>query len=167
MSDAQKKAMLPPESLQDYLNDGRPADKNAPKTCVVDGKYVRPLRDYLVLLDAEREQRVLLTDSIATAVKDKKLVEDALAEARKQEEGCKKDIDTSKSDLAKFERERDAVAAYLKAIEGTLASVQTEITRFIETNKAMAGQIAKFQLEAARLIDQRTHAMAQSGAGRQ
>ena len=44
--------------------------------------------------------------------------------------------------------------------------MQAAIARFIEKNQAMAGQIAKYQLEAAERIDQRTRAMAQSGAGR-
>ena len=153
MSDEQKKAMLPPnpEALKEFLKDGKPAEKDDPKDCVVDGIYVRPLRDYRVLLGAEREKQVLLTDTIATALKDQKLVEDALAEGRKQEEACKKEIDTSKNDLANVGRESDDVAAYLKALEDALASTQTTITNFIETNKAMASQIAKYQLEAARL----------------
>jgi hypothetical protein len=167
MSDEQKKAMLPPDSLHEYLKDGRPAEKDDPKNCVVDGKFVRPLRDYRVLLDADRERYVLLTNSFATAAKDKKLIDDALADAQKQEEACKKDIADSTSDLEKFSRERDVVAAYRDAIKESLASAEAAITRLIDTNKAMAGQIAKFQLEAARRIDQRTRAMAQSGAGRQ
>jgi septal ring factor EnvC (AmiA/AmiB activator) len=108
-----------------------------------------------------------LTNSFATAAKDKKLIDDALADAQKQEEACKKDIADSTSDLEKFSRERDVVAAYRDAIKESLASAEAAITRLIDTNKAMAGQIAKFQLEAARRIDQRTRAMAQSGAGRQ
>jgi hypothetical protein len=46
-----------------------------------------------------------------------------------------------------------------------LAAVRADIARLIETNKAMAGRIAKMQLEAVRRIDERTRAMAQSGAG--
>ena len=101
------------------------------------------------------------------SAKNLKLIDDALAEGRKQEEACKKDIDASKIDLAKCVSERDSVAAYLKALGDSLTSAQTAITQLIETNKDVAGQIAKYQLEAARLIDQRTRAMAASGAGRQ
>jgi hypothetical protein len=169
MSDEQKKALLSafsPETLKEYLKDGRPSAKDDPKECVVDMKYVRPLRDYRFLLDAEREKIVLLTDSLATAILDKKLVDDALAEAKKQEEACKRNIGTATQDLAKQGLVRDGVEAYRKSLDENLTSVQTAIARFIDSNKVMAGQIAKFQLEAARLIDQRTRAMAQSGAGR-
>ncbi len=59
------------------------------------------------------------------------------------------------------------MATYHEALDKELAAVNAEIARLIETNKAMAGRIAKLQLEAARRIDERTRAMAQSGAGGQ
>jgi hypothetical protein len=167
MSDEQKKAMLPPDSLKEYLKDGKPAEKDDPKDQVVDGKFIRPLRDYQILLSAERDKHVFLYNSIATAEKDKKLIDDALAAGQKQEEACKKDVDTAKGDVVKWNGERATVAAYRDALKESLDSVQATISKLLDSNKAMAGQIAKFQLEAARLIDRRTRAMAQSGAGRQ
>ena len=74
LSDAEKKALLPADSVAEYLKDGRPAAKDDPKECVVDGKYVRPLRDYDVLFRADQEKRILLTDSTVAATWDKNLV---------------------------------------------------------------------------------------------
>jgi hypothetical protein len=167
MSDEQKKAMLPPENLKEYLKDGKPAEKDDPKDQVVDGKFVRPLRDYQILLSAERDKHVFLDNLNATAKRDKKLIDDALAEGQKQEEACKKDVDTAKNDLEKWNGDRAVVAAYRDAIKESLDSLQAKISEYLDSNKAMAGQIAKLQIEAARLIDRRTRAMAQSGAGRQ
>ena len=87
LSDEEKKAMLPADSLPEYLKDGKPAAKDDPEERVEDGKYVRPLRDYQVLFSADRAERTLLADQIDAATRDKKLVEDALAEAKEAGRG--------------------------------------------------------------------------------
>lgn len=169
LTDAEKKALLPtlpPESLQEYLKDGKPAEKNDPADRVVNGKFVRPVIDYGVVFTSERDQRILLVDSIEAVAKDMQLVQAALVEARAQEEACKRNIDSTEEELKKMTQERDVVGTLHQKLEKSLDAVQKYITRLTETNQAMAGQIAKFQLEAARRIDERTRTMAQSGAGR-
>lgn len=166
MDDAQKKALLPAGSAQEYLKDGKPAAKEDPAANVSGGNYVRPLRDYRVLFDAEREKDMLLTDSIASVKRDKQLVEEALTGARAQEEACKKEIAVLTEDLKTAGARSDIVLAHRQSLEKKLSAMQAYISKLIATNQAMAGQIAKFQLEAVRRIDQRTRAMAQSGAGR-
>jgi hypothetical protein len=156
LSDEEKKAMLPAASLPEYLKDGKAAGG---------GKYVRPLRDYHVFFTADRVQRTLLVDAIDAATRDEKLLQDALAEAKQQEEAVKVDLAAAKEEVTKSRGQRDAVTAYYQALEKELAAVRADIARRIETNKAMAGRIAKMQLEAVRCIDERTRAMAQSGAG--
>ncbi len=155
LSDEEKKAMLPAASLPEYLKDGKAAA----------GKDARPLRDYHVFFTADRVQRTLLVDAIDAATRDEKLLHDALAEAKQQEEAVKVDLAAAKEEVTKFRGQRDAVTAYYQALEKELAAVRADIARLIETNKAMAGRIAKMQLEAVRRIDERTRAMAQSGAG--
>jgi len=166
LSDAEKKAMLPAESLREYLKDGKPAEKDDPKECVVDRKYVRPLVDYNVLFNDEREKRILLADSIEIVRQDKQLVQEALVEARTQANACAKDIASTKTEKETLQHERDVVKALREKLETSLGAMQAWIARLTEINQAMAGQIAKFQLEAAQRIDQRTRAMAQSGAER-
>jgi septal ring factor EnvC (AmiA/AmiB activator) len=163
LGDEQKKAMLPADSLQDYLKDGKPAAQGDPKENVVKGNFVRPLVDYGVILLDERDHRIILGDKIEAIKTDKKLVEAALVEARDQEEACKRDIAAAAADLKKMERERDAVAALDAKLQKSIEAMEAWIARLADTNRAMAGQIAKYQLEAARRIDQRTRAMAQSG----
>ena len=166
LGDEQLKALLPAGVLPEYLKDGKPAAPDDPKERVQGGKYVRQLRDYGVLLGADQEKRILLSDSIEAAANDKQLLDEALADARKQEEGCKKDIAKATKDLKKSAGQRDEVAAYRKQLEDKLAAIQALVARLIATNQAMAGQMAKFQLQAAERIDARTRAMAQSAAER-
>jgi hypothetical protein len=162
LSDDQKKAMLLPESVQDYLNDGKPVNKDDP----VKGTFVRQLNDYGTLLTDERDRRTLLMDSIKATQEDKQLVQQALVEGRNQEEACKRDIGLAEADLRKMTRERDIVAALHQKLQQSLDAMQAWIARLAATNRAMAGQLAKYQLEAAHRIDQRTRVMAQSGAGK-
>ncbi len=166
LSDEQKKALLPVESLKDYLKDGKPAERDDPKECVVNGKYVRPLFDYGIMFNDEYEKRMLLADTIVALQQDKQLVMDALDEARTQADLCAKDIAATKKEREKAERDRDVVAAHLKNLEKNLGDMEAWIARLTELNQAMAGRIAKLQLEAAQRIDRRTREMAQSGAGR-
>jgi hypothetical protein len=124
-----------------------------------------PVHDYQVLLTALNAQRTLLIDQIEATTRDKKLVDDALAQAQQQEEGAKQDVDTAKEEAKRVGRQRDAVATYRKTLEHELEAVKADIARLMEQNKAMAGQIAKQQWEATRRIDERSRTMAQSRTG--
>jgi hypothetical protein len=166
LSEAEMKAVLPPGSLPEYLKDGKPATQDDSKDRVQGGKYVRQLRDYSVLLADEQQHRSRLSDTIEAAKRDKQLIDDALADARKQEEACKRDIAAATGDLKGSAGQRDTVAGYRKKLEEKLAAMQKRVDDLIALNQDMANQIAKFQLQAAERIDQRTRGMAQSGAER-
>jgi hypothetical protein len=167
LTDEQKKAMFPAETWQEYRKDGKPADKGDPKDRVVDGKYVRLLRDYQVLLSASRGQRTLLVDQIDASTRDKKLLDDALAQAKEQEAALQQELAAARAEAKKFAAERDAVKGYRELLERELKAVEASDSDLIKANKDMAGKMAQRQLEAARRIDERTRAMAQSGAGEQ
>ncbi len=152
LNDQEKEAMLPAESRQEYLEDGK-------------GDAVRQLRDYQVLFSILHLRRTLMVDRVAAAAFDLNLVKDALAQAEKQEAAAKQEVEETKLDVERADHERDAVAALLKTVEKDYGAAQAAIEGLIKANKDMAGQLAKMQLEAARQIDQRTRAMAQSGAG--
>jgi len=167
LTEEEMKAILPAESVGEYLKDGQPLAENDPRAKLVDGKpvYVRRLRDYKVLFNADRNDRVLTAKRLAELAVDTKLVEEAVAKTEKLNEAYRSDIATANKDLQEFARQRDLVVGLLKNIEGKFAEVQDAITRLIEKNQAMAGRIAAQQLEAARRIDDRTRAMAQAGTG--
>jgi hypothetical protein len=165
LDDQQKKALLPPESQSEYLKDGKPASNDDPAQRVADGKFVRSIRDYQVLLNAAGVRRTLLLVRIDHATRDLKLMEDALALAKQQEEATKQDVAAAKEEVKKFSAERSAVATYRKTLEQELAAAKAGIDDLLKSNQKMAQQIAKLQWEAARRIDQRTRSMARSGAG--
>jgi Flp pilus assembly pilin Flp len=152
LTEKEIESMLPAETRRDYLNDGK-------------DKFERKLRDYQVLMTIYNVRCILTIDEIDAAQRDLKLVEDALAQAKQQEEAAKRDVAEAKVDAAKYTRERDAVVTYLKTLQQDVETVKTAISKLIENNKAMAGQIAKLQLDAAQQIDQRTRAMARANTG--
>ncbi|MCC6124294.1 MAG: hypothetical protein IT426_04990 [Pirellulales bacterium] len=177
LTDEQKKAMLPAESLTEYVKDDKPADEQQDPKERIDRdtkKYVRPLRDYAQLLDHARRQFTVLVDEIESAKRDKALVDEGLADAQQQVQFAQNRIAALKLLLAKKEKERDDVAAYrdgqlqgglLKLLTDKIAIIKGMIDETIAKNKAMAGRIAQLQLEATRLIDARTRAMAQNASG--
>ena len=150
LGDKELEAMLPRESVEQYIKGD---------------KSVRPLRDYQVLLSAASLRHTFLMDRISAAAGDNKFVDEALAQAKQQEEAVQRDLALAKEEVKKSAGEQDAVAAYRKAIQQELDAVKAAVAHLIESNQAMAGQLAKLQSEAARRIDQRTRAMAQSGTG--
>jgi hypothetical protein len=185
LSEAEKKALLPADSVEDYLRDGQPAtweqmdewgvkglllddqgnllvDKQGARVPGAKGVYSRQLRDYGTLLEDFDRQRTLLFDLREATERDKKLVQDALAQAQAQIQACAKDIAETKADVAKLRAERDAVAQLHDSLNRRAADLRKEVTRLIEANQGIAGQIAKIQLDATRKIDARTRAVVQS-----
>jgi hypothetical protein len=165
LGDDEKKALLPAGSLPEYLKDGKAAGAGELPVHVVAGKYERPLRDYQIFFTANRVRRTLLGDAIDAATRDQKLIEDAVVQAKQQEEAAKVELAAAKEEVVKYRGQSGVVAAHHQALEKELAAIRAENIRLNETNKAMAGRIAKMQLEAVRRIDERTRAMVQSGAG--
>jgi DNA-binding transcriptional MerR regulator len=143
LSEKEKEALLPPESRNE----------------------ARPVRDYQVLFRAENVRRALLTDQIDATARDLKLVKEALDQAQEQEKAAQQDVAAAKEDAKATVGQRDAVAAYLKTLQHDLDTAKADVDQLLKNNQNMAEQMAKLQGEAARRIDQRTRAMAQSGAG--
>ncbi len=166
LPEAQLKALLPADVVAEYIKDGKPATKEDPKERVVGGRYVRPLRDYVILFGWLREHCILLQDSIEAAKRDKQLIVEALALAKEQEEDARKEVALAGADLDEAKRQRDIVASYGAQLEARVKLLHEAVARLIKRNQAMADQIASCQLEAARRIDERTRAMAQSSPER-
>ena len=64
LGEQDKNAMLPKDSREEYVEDGKQAPQGAPAADIADGKYQRPLRDYGYLFDAYRLQITELVDSL-------------------------------------------------------------------------------------------------------
>ncbi|MEN6449327.1 MAG: hypothetical protein ABFC96_02455 [Thermoguttaceae bacterium] len=162
LSDELKKKVLPPQFVAEYLKDGRPAAKGDPKQNIVEGKYVRTLRDYDVLFRANEEKDVFLRDAIVAAAYDGELVKTALASAQKQADALTRNIATAKEEKAVAMAQRDLVAKTLAKFQESLDKTQLAVKETLAANQATVARIAKLQFEAAQRIDRRTRAMAQT-----
>ncbi|MGD0516682.1 MAG: hypothetical protein ABSA26_04035 [Thermoguttaceae bacterium] len=165
LSEQDRKAMLPADSAAEYIDDGKPAQGDKSALPVVDGKYVRQLRDYAYLFEAYRMKITELIDKEQAVKDDKQKVEDARDDALLQVQFYQKQATVVKVLLAEIVRQHDAVAAHLDKLRKKFAEAKAAAAELIKNNKAMAGQIAKIQLDATRRIDERTRAMAQSANG--
>jgi uncharacterized coiled-coil protein SlyX len=153
LDDAARKAMLPATSAEEYVKDGK---------VQADGtKFARQLRDYGVLLSSYYRQRSLQFELLAAAKTDNHYLQNALADARKQEQFHNSEINTLKATLADEQRKLETVQAHLQAVEKKLAEVRSGVQELIKANRLTASRIAWIQSEATRKIDQRTQRMAQ------
>jgi hypothetical protein len=165
VSDEEKKALFPADTVAEFLKHGKPAAQDDPQERVIEGNYVRALRSYKTLFNIDRKILTEMIDLTDAVHRDKALLDTALAAAKRQEEASKKQLAEWKKRLAKFERERDIVENYRQKLEKGVAAATARVKQLLETNKAMAGQLAQAQWDAARSIDQRSRAMAKSETG--
>ena len=99
--------MLPKDSREEYIEDGKQAPQGTPAADIADGKYQRPLRDYGYLFDAYRLQITERVDSLEAAVRDRQMVENTLTDAKLQVQYWQKQGTVAKSiwaDMARHAR---------------------------------------------------------------
>jgi hypothetical protein len=165
LSDDELRKLVPEDLLAEYLKDGKPAEPGDPEDCIdpKTKKYVRPLIDYGVAFQQNDVDRSELVDLLQNEMRDKKSVEDALADAKVQEKFHRKSEAEGEAEKAKVYRQRDAVAGQLTEVQKSVADMEGKIQSTVSSVQAMVGQIAKIQWEATRRINQRTGALTQSG----
>jgi vacuolar-type H+-ATPase subunit I/STV1 len=169
LTDEQKQKLFPvdfsKETLAEYLGDGKPADPNAPKDRIdAGGNYIRPLRNYSLIFDHCRQRKTILFDEAEATNRDMKLVEESLADAKRQVQFYQNLKTETAARLAKSEKDRDVVAKLCSDLEAKIKLIEDAIGELIKKNKAMAGELAEKQLEATRIIDARTRVMAQTAS---
>ena len=124
------------------------------------GKYVRPLHDYWILLGDSRLQYVTLTDQKAIAEGDLGLVQKALAEAEGQ-------LQFREREKARLTTEAQSLESELAIVGGLRDRVQREVddylaatSELIVQNMVAANQLGEIQQKAVENINARTAAMA-------
>jgi hypothetical protein len=159
------KAMLPEGSVAEYIHDGQAAEAGDPdsRKVKVDGKdvYVRFLRDYGAMLESLSQHRSELVDQIESGKRDEQAAEDALTDAKSQQEFLQKQYASLVEEVAKYHGQREAVKIHWQQIQTALAQFQAKIADQITSNQGMAAEIAKIQFRARR-IDQQARTMAQA-----
>ena len=152
---------LLPESVRGlYKKDGQPAEPNDPPDRVVDGKYQRPITDFVASFHEFRRQRSLNADLIAADQKDKSYLEKALADSQTTVKYRDAEIKQVKAELAQLERERNAVVGHRKGLDAKLAKARKEVARLEEENRQLAERYVRWQSELAAELDAAAQAAA-------
>lgn len=178
LTDDQLKAMLSranPESVREYLKDGKPAEADDPQNVEIEGvvvrqrrdeagNYLRQLNDYQILLQSHHAQRSLLTALREAAVRDKQYIETALADAKNQVQFRENEKAKLQAEKAELEHELEVVAAHQKELQEQLAQVKQDIQDTLAANEKTAGELAQVQKDSARLIEKNVKSIAKGGA---
>ena len=171
---AQLQAAIPPSSADEYLRDGKRPQEDDPSNRVFgkrpDGSwvsmevlgdnanvsekhYVRKLRDYQLLFRELARQRAVDRDAIAQAEQDADLLKEALARAQKDVAYRETEKTRLAADLQGFDKERDIVTGYLRALQAQHANVRSKLAETRQGNRQLASQLASVQLAASQRID--------------
>lgn len=147
--------LLPPESLAEFLHDGEDALPQDPAENVVDGQFVRPLRDYNVVLREYDRQIALLKDAVASVRQDNEAITAALADAQQQVEARRQEIASVQQDLARLTNERDEVQKLQQSLVEQNRQTQEQLTSQLADNDRLLAELAQLQADAtARLEDE-------------
>jgi hypothetical protein len=144
LAPAARQALLPPSVVEEYA------------------KADRALRDYHAFFHENYVQRGLLADTIAQTTSNVQRIEAAAAETNKEAafgEGEKVGL---QSDLAKFQAEVKAIAAYEQSLKQLLAQVGTQLKATYLENRRAAESLTRAQLEAADEINRRSSVAVQA-----
>ena len=146
---------VPAEVIDEYLRDGKPAQPDDPEARVMNGKYERALRDYVVFFHDLHAQIADYEVKVAAATTDLKITQDTLADTQKQVDLRQQEIDQElKPELKEVSDERELVAAQVEALQTKLAEVRAENDKTIAENKKLLAEWTKLQFAAAERLNE-------------
>jgi hypothetical protein len=170
-SEAELKQLLPPESVNEYLRDGKEAAANDPVERQVgldaEGnrlpadklgeaakkKYSRRLRDYATEFDELTRRRVELTTEIAGLKQDIERLVAAEASAQKLHAAREEERTKLTTELAGITKERKAIETHLAQVEAQLAKVRQLLAETLQRNREMARELSAAQSRPVRPND--------------
>ncbi|HET6882334.1 MAG TPA: hypothetical protein VFI31_19370 [Pirellulales bacterium] len=142
---------VPPDALQEYLRDGSDKQPNDAPERIVNGKYERQLRDYVVYYHEYNRQIASLRDQIAAAKTDEAIAKKLQADAEKAVASRADLIDkTLKPELAEVQGELAVITAHRDALKDKLEGKKDENGNVVE--KGVNEQIADTRTENKRLL---------------
>lgn len=144
LDEAARKGLLPAESVEEYA------------------KADRALRDYQLFFHENYVQQSLLADSIAKLKTSIERTEAATSEAVAEAKYREAEKANLQADLAKFQFEVQAIAAYQQSLDELLPQLIEKLKATYIENRQAAGTLQREQLRAAAEIDRRSGAAAQS-----
>lgn len=154
VSDEQLGRMLPESSRGQFLRSGKPSEKTDAPEDVMDGKYVRPLRDYAAVFLQLRKRMAELQDSIITRKSDLARLQATVAGSEAQLKSRDAEIEALKAELGKSTTERDQITVEQKSLAKRVGELEKAAEAILAENKQLAAKWSAAQLEAARKLDQ-------------
>ncbi|HUY35241.1 MAG TPA: hypothetical protein VMV69_21020 [Pirellulales bacterium] len=146
---------LPPQVLDEYARDGQTAGQDDPEDHVVNGKYVRQLRDYVVYFHELHGQVYKLKDDIANTTTDKAIAERTRDETQRQVEKRKEEIEKRlKPELEEVSAERDLIAKHHAALEARLKEVAQEEADLLADIELKNKEWTRLQTNAAERLNE-------------
>jgi len=168
VKEADLKKRLPPDSVGEYIRDGKDATKDDPAdrqvgydaedkrlppdklSEAVKKKYSRRLRDYAVEFDMLSAQRIRLEADLAAVTSDIKRLVNAQASALKLQEFRKDEVAKLKTELAGVTKERLAIQKHLAQVEAQLARANQLLAEVLRRNSQIVRELSGRQAEPAR-----------------
>lgn len=156
---------MTPELLAEMTGGGPPAGpaKAEPKAQGEPAQPAKPpspvlatMVDYRQVFDYYYKERSRLSDLIESAKNDLKGLTAGQGAADAEIKLLEAEIAKHKTLLAEAQRQRDAVAAHLQAVEAKRAEFASRVAQTIQENQTTAKKLAQAQSEAARRIEERT-----------
>lgn len=146
---------VPAEVINEYLRDGKESQPDDPEARVMNGKFERALRDYVVFFHDLHAEIASYQDMIAAATTDLAITQKTLADTNKQVELRQQQIDKElKPELKEVSDERDLVLAQVDVMAKKLAEVRAENDETIAENRRLLAEWTKVQFAAAERLNE-------------
>ncbi len=174
LSKEELRAALPPETIEEYLKDGKEASRDDPderkiglkadgtqalpeeQDQVVKELYVRRLRDYTLRFFVLSKEQTVLQAKIDRDASEVVNMQAALDQVRTNVQARQAEREKLGQDLVKFQTELEKVQQHRTALDQQRRGLAKMISNVRDEARELAGQLTRWQLETAQRIDQRT-----------
>lgn len=156
MSKEQLQQLLPPESVEEYLRHGTPAQPGDDEwhregynekgelvkydnwDAATEFKYSRELRDYNLLFQELSKRYTQMEADHNALVEDNRMLEEALASAQKVQQIRETEQGNLRQDLVGTRRDRQAINTHRSQVETQLSNADALLSDLIEQNGGLA-----------------------------
>ena len=174
LSEEELRAGLPPETIEEYLKDGKEASRDdaderkigfkadgtqalpEEQDQVVKELYVRRLRDYTLRFFELSKEQTVLQAKIDRDTSERDNMQAARDQVGANVQAREAEREKLGQDLVKFQMELEKVQQHRTALEQQRRGLAKMIADVRAEARELAGQLTHWQLEARQRIDRRT-----------
>ena len=171
LGDEQLQVLLPPASVQDYVDHGQPykpeqdprdkagfdeeGNRVGPDEVdsAPDQRYDRPLRSYAYLFEEFDRQRTLLLAQLRETSNDIKKLKQADANAKQLSAYREQELKSLAIDRKGMQRDRDAIKMLLAEVQLQLQNATRLLQRAMDANEQLADELTRRQLSRLQAFD--------------